>query len=183
MAPTPESICDPTHHDATKFVDHAVPLLEPLYRQALKMTRNHADAQDLVQETMVKAYCGFDGFRQGSNFSAWVYRILVNTYINCYRRQQRRPIVFPTSDFTDHHMEVRSAEEQVLDATPNADIRAAMEALPEQFRMTVYYADVEGLNRKEIASVMRIPLGTVISRLHRGRRQLRRMLTDLAAHA
>lgn len=182
MVTTSESACSPAYHDDTRFVDHAVPLLEPLYRQALRMTRNHADAQDLVQETIVKAYCGFDRFRQGSNFSAWVYRILINTYINSYRRQQRRPFVFPTSEFTDHHMEVRSAEEQVLDAMPNADIRAAMAALPEQFRMTVYYADVEGLNRKEIASIMRIPLGTVISRLHRGRRLLRRMLTDLAAH-
>jgi RNA polymerase sigma-70 factor, ECF subfamily len=182
MATRSESVCGTTHHDDKRFVDHAIPLLEPLYRHALRMTRNHADAEDLVQETMVRAYRGFDGFRQGSNFSAWVYRILINTYINNYRRQQRRPQVVPTSDFTDHPMAVRSAEDQVLDAMPNADIRAAMEALPEQFRMAVYYADVEGLNSKQIASVMGTRLGTVTSRLHRGRRQLRRMLTDAAAH-
>lgn len=187
METTSESVCDTTHHDDARFVDHTVPLLEPLYRQALRMTRNHADAEDLLQETTIKAYCGFDGFREGSNFSAWVYRILINTYINSYRREQRRPVVLPIDDFTDHLVGVRSAEDQVLDAMPNADIRAAMEALPEQFRMAVYYADVEGLDRKQIARVMGTPVGTVISRLHRGRRQLRQqlrhMLTDLAMPA
>jgi RNA polymerase sigma-70 factor (ECF subfamily) len=191
MASTSESAHSTTDRaDEARFVDDAIPLLEPLYRQALRMTRNHVDAEDLLQETMVKAYSGFHSFRQGSNFNAWLYRILVNTYINNYRRQQRTPAEYLTRDFTDQQLTVHathsatrlhSAEDRALDSMPDTDIKAAMEALPEQFRMAVYYADVEGLARDQIAEVMGTPRGTVTSRLHRGRRQLRRLLTHRAA--
>jgi RNA polymerase sigma-70 factor, ECF subfamily len=172
-----------------RFERDATPLLAPLYRQALRMTHNHADAEDLLQETMVKAYAGFRTFRQGSNFNAWLHRILVNTYITGYRKKQRRPAQYPTDDITDPQLVasaqhrsggLRSAEDQALESLPDHDIRAAMQALPEQFRTAVYYADVEGFRFKEIAELMDTPVGTVMSRLHRGRQQLRRLLADVA---
>jgi RNA polymerase sigma-70 factor (ECF subfamily) len=190
MASTSESARSTTDRgDEARFVDDAIPLLEPLYRQALRMTRNHVDAEDLLQETMVKAYSGFHSFRQGSNFNAWLYRVLVNTYINNYRRQQRQPAEYLTRDFTDqqltvhaqHSSRLRSAEDQALDSMPDTHLKSATEALPEQFRTAVYYADVEGLARDQIAEVMGTPRGTVTSRLHRGRRQLRRLLMHHAA--
>src|SRR5262245_21612180 len=122
MATASESSCSTGYHNDARFSEHVVPLLESLYRQSLRIHRNHADAEDLLQETMIKAHRGFDKFQQGSNFGAWVYRILVNTYINNYRRQQRSPVVFPATACTDHHMPERSAEDQVLDAMPNADL-------------------------------------------------------------
>ena len=172
---------------SARFQSDVIPLLEPLYQHAMRMTRNHADAEDLLQETMVKAYAGFRTFQPGGNFHAWLHRILINTYISCYRKQQRRPVQHPTADITDPRLAantaymasgLRSAEEQALEGLGDNQIRAAMHALPEQFRLAVYYADVEGLRSREIADLMRTPVGTVMSRLHRGRRRLRHLLAD-----
>jgi RNA polymerase sigma-70 factor, ECF subfamily len=172
-----------------RFERDAAPLLVPLYHRALRLTKNHADAEDLLQETMLKAYGGFDTFRQGTNLSAWLHRILLNTYISGYRKQQRHPVQCPTDEITDIQLAanarhastgLRSAEERALESLPDTDVKSAMQALPEQFRMVVYYADVQGMRFKEIATLMNTPVGTVMSRLHRGRRRLRQLLGDVA---
>jgi len=172
---------------SARFQSDVIPLLEPLHHHAMRMTRNHADAEDLVQETMVKAYAGFRTFQPGGNFHAWLHRILINTYISGYRKQQCRPAQHPIDDITGAQLAanaqhrssgLRSAEEQALERLGDNRIRAAMQALPEQFRLAVYYADVEGFRSREIADLMRTPLGTVMSRLHRGRRLLRHLLAE-----
>lgn len=173
-----------------RFEQDALPLLDQLYGAALRMTRNPADAEDLVQETYVKAFTAFSSFKKGTNLKAWMYRILTNTYINSYRKKQRQPAQYPTDEITDWQLAasaehtstgLRSAEIEALDALPDNEIKDALGQLPEDFRMAVYYADVEGLPYKEIAEIMETPIGTVMSRLHRGRRQLREMLADYAA--
>ncbi|WOC13158.1 hypothetical protein MP11Mi_22550 [Gordonia sp. MP11Mi] len=173
-----------------RFERDALPLLDQLYGGALRMTRNPADAEDLVQETYVKAFSAFSSFREGTNLKAWMYRILTNTYINSYRKKQRQPAQYPTEEITDWQLAataehtstgLRSAEIEALDALPDQEIKDALAQLPEDFRMAVYYADVEGLPYKEIAEIMDTPIGTVMSRLHRGRRQLRDLLADVAA--
>jgi len=171
-----------------RFERDVIPMLPGLYQRALRMTNNRADAEDLLQETMLKAYRAFHTFREDTYLSAWLHRIMTNTYINDYRAQQRRPAQYPIEQFTDMRLAVdaqqsptgrRSAEDQVLELLPDDDIRTAMLALPEQFRTTVYYADIEGYRSMEIADLTDAPVGTVMSRLHRGRRQLRRRLADV----
>ena len=175
-----------------QFERQVVPLREFLYRHALRMCRNHPDAEDLTQETMLKAYAGFQSFRQGTDPNAWLFRILTNTYINAYRNKRRQPVQCFIEDLTHQQLSaayarftpnaLRSAEDVALDSLPDNDIKAAMQALPRQFRAVVYYADVEGLRYKEIAAIMNSPHATVMSRLHRARRQLRMLLDNTASH-
>ena len=174
---------------AERFERDALPLLDQLYGGALRMTRNPADAEDLVQEAYMKAYQGFRSYKPGTNLKAWMYRILTNAYINNYRKAQRRPAEYATDDVTDSQIAetashtssgLRSAEVEAMALLPDEEIRAASMDLNEDYRMVVYYADVEGLPYKEIADIMETPIGTVMSRLHRGRKQLRAALKDVA---
>ena len=172
-----------------RFERDAIPLLDQIYAGALRMTRNPADAQDLVQETYAKAYRAFSQFHEGTNLKAWLYRILTNTYINIYRKAQRGPAVDPTEQIEDWQMAraerhtsggLVSAEMQALENLPNPVISDAFSQVPDDFRTAVYLADVEGFSYKEIAEIMDVPVGTVMSRLHRGRKALRELLEEYA---
>lgn len=174
---------------AERFEHEALPYLDQLYGAALRMTRNPADAEDLVQETYAKAFAAFASFQEGTNLRAWLFRILTNTYINIYRKKQRQPFQAGTDELTDWHLHeaeshlstgLRSAEVEALDHLVDADIVQALGELPEEFRLAVYLADVEGFSYREIADIMETPVGTVMSRLHRGRSLLRTKLTDYA---
>jgi RNA polymerase sigma-70 factor (ECF subfamily) len=172
------------------FEEQALPFMDQLYGAAMRMTRNPADASDLVQETFVKAFAAFRQFRQGTNLKAWLYRILTNTFINTYRKNQRNPYQGTIDELEDWQLggaesvtqsiSARSAEADAIDHLPSSAVKDALQAIPEDFRMAVYFADVEGFSYQEIADIMKTPVGTVMSRLHRGRRLLRGLLADHA---
>jgi len=181
-----------THEDPAlreRFERDVLPLLPSLYGAAMRMTRNRSDAEDLVQETYLRAYRGFAGFQEGTNLKAWLYRILTNSFINTYRKKQRQPQTVEGPDDVDEwylfdklggrNVEL-SAETEVLDKIPDEAVKGALESLPENFRLPVLLADVEGFSYKEIAEIMDTPIGTVMSRLHRGRKALQKALWDTA---
>lgn len=176
--------------DPATFSDAAMPLMDQLYSAALRMTRNPSDAEDLLQETYLKAFRGYERFEEGTNLKAWMYRILTNSYINRYRSKQRRPDETDLADVEDMYLYRRlggesadigaSAEDAFLNTVTDGAVKAAIEAIPENFRIAVLLADVEGFAYKEIAEILEIPIGTVMSRIHRGRKALEKQLHDYA---
>jgi RNA polymerase sigma-70 factor (ECF subfamily) len=169
-----------------RFERDVLPLLPSLYGAGLRLTRNPQDAEDLVQEAYLRAYRGFSGFKEGTNLRAWMYRILTNTFINNYRKKQRQPVTVADEDIEDWYLYDKlgesgveaSAETEVLEKIPDEDVQRALEDLPENFRIAVLLADVEGFSYKEIAEILDIPIGTVMSRLHRGRKALQKALWE-----
>ena len=177
--------------DQAQFAEQALEFMPALYSAALRMTHNPSDAEDLVQETYLRAYRGFGGFEAGTNLRAWLYRILTNTYINSYRAKQRRPDERQLDEVEDFYlyrrlgaveeaMAARSAEDELMDLFTDDEVKAALDSLPEQFRIAVYLADVESFSYKEIAEILDIPIGTVMSRLHRGRKAMQKALFEFA---
>lgn len=180
---TPEQRRARFERDAMQYVDQ-------LYSAAMRMARNPSDAEDLVQEAYTKAFSAFHQYKPGTNLKAWLYRILTNTYINLYRKRQREPLQSNSDTIEDWQLAraeshtsagLRSAEAEALDHLPDSDVKSALQSIPEEFRLAVYFADVEGFAYKEISDIMNTPIGTVMSRLHRGRKMLRDLLADYAA--
>ncbi|MGG5751681.1 sigma-70 family RNA polymerase sigma factor [Zafaria sp. Z1313] len=190
---TTDTMPDGVETDAqrrARFEADALQYVDQLYSAAMRMARNPSDAEDLVQEAYTKAYSAFHQYKPGTNLKAWLYRILTNTYINLYRKRQREPLRSSTDQVEDWQMAqaaehtpggLKSAEAEALDHLPDSDVKDALQAIPEEFRLAVYFADVEGFSYKEVAGILGIPMGTVMSRLHRGRKQLRELLADYAA--
>jgi RNA polymerase sigma-70 factor (ECF subfamily) len=178
--------------DRERFADLALEHMQSLYSAALRMTRNPADAEDLVQETFLKAYRAFDSFQEGTNLKAWLYKILTNTFINSYRAAKRRPEKADVEDVEDLYLyrrlgelqsstgTGRSAEDEVFDRFTDVEVKDAIESLPEAFRIAVLLADVEGFSYREIADITDVPIGTVMSRIHRGRKALQKALLGFA---
>ncbi|WP_441426239.1 sigma-70 family RNA polymerase sigma factor [Arthrobacter sp. YAF34] len=173
-----------------RFERDAMQYVDQLYSAAMRMARNPSDAEDLVQEAYTKAFSAFHQYKPGTNLKAWLYRILTNTYINLYRKRQREPLQSNSDTIEDWQLAraeshtssgLRSAEAEALDHLPDSDVKRALQSIPEEFRLAVYFADVEGFAYKEISDIMNTPIGTVMSRLHRGRKMLRDMLADYAA--
>ena len=181
---TAESSRAATEDLEARFEAEAMPFLNGMYAAAYRLTRNASDAEDLVQETFLRAYRGFHQFEPGTNLKAWLYRILMNTFINSYRKRQREPQTISEDEVEDWYLYSKmtdrsaeaSAEASVIDALPDEDVQAALDSLPEQFRTAVLLADVEGFSYKEIAEITDVPIGTVMSRLHRGRKALEKRL-------
>jgi RNA polymerase sigma-70 factor (ECF subfamily) len=177
-----------TAERVARFERDALQYTSQLYSAAMRYTKNPHDAQDLVQDTYAKAFTAFHQYQDGTNLKAWLYRILTTTFINTYRKDQRRPQIsgaevedWQLARASSHTSDQgKSAEDEVLENLPDGDVKLAMEEIPEEFRMAVYYADVEGYSYKEIAEILGIPAGTVMSRLHRGRKLLRELLADYA---
>jgi RNA polymerase sigma-70 factor (ECF subfamily) len=185
------STSEPDTELAARFAREAEPLFDVLSRGARRLTRCEADAEDLLQDALLHAYAGFHTFREGSNLKAWLFRILYNRWVSAYRSKQRRPAEVPVDEIGEVDMAgsiarlpagLRSAEAEVLDALPDNEIKAAMESLPEGFRAVVYLADVEGYTYAETAAILNIPMGTVMSRVSRGRQRLRIALSHVAPH-
>jgi RNA polymerase sigma-70 factor, ECF subfamily len=177
--------------DRAEFSDQAMEFMPALYTAALRLTRNPADAEDLVQETFLKAYRAFGSFEEGTNLKAWLYRILTNTFINSYRAAKRRPEKADVEDIEDLYLYKRlnelpapgvgrSAEEELLESITDDEVKNAIESLPEAFRIAVLLADIEGFSYKEIAEITDVPIGTVMSRIHRGRKALQKALLSFA---
>jgi len=173
-----------------RFERDAMQYVDQLYSAAMRMARNPSDAEDLVQEAYTKAFSAFHQYRPGTNLKAWLYRILTNTYINLYRKRQREPLPSGSDQIEDWQLAraeshtssgLRSAESEALDHLPDSDVKNALQSIPEEFRLAVYFADVEGYAYKEISDIMNTPIGTVMSRLHRGRKMLRDLLSEYAA--
>jgi RNA polymerase sigma-70 factor (ECF subfamily) len=188
--PAVDVASETTEERRIRFERDAMQYVDQLYSAAMRMARNPADAEDLVQEAYTKAFSAFHQYKPGTNLKAWLYRILTNTYINLYRKRQREPLQSNSDSIEDWQLAraeshtssgLRSAEAEALDHLPDTDVKRALQAIPEEFRLAVYFADVEGFAYKEISDIMNTPIGTVMSRLHRGRKMLRDMLADYAA--